>query len=88
MNNTAQNHIHVHQKSQLIGLFLTFLFGPFGLFYSSWLSSIVIIIIAIIVAITGTLNIITAIVLCWPPAIILSTITVDKYNKNSIAKAS
>lgn len=86
MNNTAQSHIQVHQKSQLIGLLLTFLFGPFGLFYSSWLFSIVLIVIAMFVAITGTLNIVTIVVLCWPSAIILGAIAVDKYNKQSIAK--
>lgn len=65
-------------KSQGISFILTFLFGPLGLFYSSVLGGVIMLILGIIIAII-TLGI--GAILAWLGSIIWGAIAVSSYNK-------
>jgi hypothetical protein len=82
MTKTTQEYIDNYRKSQSIGFILTMLFGPLGLFYSSWLVALIICIIASVCIITGILNIITVVAVCWPVAIIISLVSIGKHNES------
>lgn len=88
MSDTVQKYIDNHSKSQEIGFLLTFFFGPLGLFYSSWLTALILCVIAVTCAITGVLNIVTIVVLCWPLTIFIGLISVGKHNEKVKTTAS
>ena len=81
MTDADQEQIDKQRKSQSIGFLLTIFFGPLGLFYSSWLLAVIICSIGIALAITGMANIITIVALSWPVTIIISLVSVAKYNE-------
>ena len=87
MNDAVQAYIDAHTKSQEIGFLLTFFFGPLGLFYSNWLSALILCTIAVTCAVTGTLNIVTIVIFCWPVAIFISLVSVGKHNEKVKAAA-
>ena len=64
-------------KSQFAGFLLTLFFGPFGLFYSSFIAGFTLLIIAIVVGFY-TLGVETLVV--WPICIIVSFFTVYSHN--------
>ena len=79
-NQTNQTTVVIAKspKSQGIGLILTFLFGSLGLFYSSVIGGIIMLIVEIIVAIfTFGLGLIVTHILC----LVWSCIAVSMYNK-------
>lgn len=76
MNNYIESYINSHSKSQIIGFLLTLILGPLGLFYSSWVSAVILCAIAITSATS-----ITIYVVCWGLSILLSFIAVSNYNK-------
>ena len=82
MSEAIQKNIDAHSKSQEIGFLLTFFFGPLGLFYSSWLTALILCVIAVACALSSALNIVTIVVLCWPLAIFISLVAVGKHNEN------
>ena len=88
MSDAVQNYINTHSKSQEIGFLLTLFFGPLGLFYSSWVAALILCVIAVTCAATGTLNIVVIVVLCWPLAIFIGFIAVGKHNEKVKATAS
>jgi hypothetical protein len=81
MSETIQKDIDAYSKSQGIGFIATFFFGPLGLFYSSWLAALILCVIAVSSIVTGALNIVTIILLCWPLSIIISFVSVGKHNE-------
>lgn len=71
-------------KSQGIGLLLTFLFGSLGLFYSTIIGAVIMIIVEILVAIfTFGLGLILTHFIC----IVWSLIAVSMYNKKLLSGA-
>lgn len=70
-------------KSVGISIFLTFLFGPLGMLYSTVKGAIIMGILSIVLGIVmfgiGAL-------LCWPICIIWGARAVQTYNKNLIAQ--
>ncbi len=82
MSEAIQKDIEARSKSQEIGFILTFFFGPLGLLYSSWLAALILCVIAVSSAITGALNIVTIVLLCWPLSIFISFVAVGKHNEN------
>ena len=87
MSDAFQQYIDDHTKSYEIVFILTFFFGPLGLFYSSWLAALILCVIAVASAVTGSLNIVTIVILCWPLAIFIGLVSVGKYNEKVIAAA-
>ncbi len=87
MSDAYQQYIDDHTKSYGIAFILTFFFGPLGLFYSSWLSALILCVITVASALTGALNITTIVVMCWPLSIFISLVSVGKYNEKIIAAA-
>lgn len=87
MTNSTQEYIENHRKSQSIGFLLTLFFGPLGLFYSSWVVALIISITASVLVITGALNIITVVAVCWPLAIVISLVSIGNNNADIIANA-
>lgn len=82
MNNAVNKYIDTHSKSQGLGFVLTLLFGPLGLFYSSWVAALILCVIAIASAFTVIIPII-----CWIASIIIGFITVEKHNEKVKATA-
>ena len=66
------------KKSQIIGLILTAIFGPLGLFYSSVPAAIAMVILAIFAG--STLCIVGALFV-WPLCMLLSLFTVHRHNR-------
>ena len=81
MSDEFQKYIDDHTKSYETGFILTFFFGPLGLFYSSWLAALILCVIAIACAVSGALNIVSIVVLCWPLAIFIGFVAVGKHNE-------
>lgn len=81
MSDVSQKYIGKHTRSYEIAFILTFFFGPLGLFYCNWLAAVILCVVAIAGAVTGAINIITIIVLCWPLAIIIGLVSVGKHNE-------
>lgn len=83
MNDAVQQYIDTHSKSQGLGFVLTLLFGPLGLFYSSWVAALIL----CVVAIASAASIIGP-VICWILAIIIGFVTVSKHNEKVKAAAT
>lgn len=66
------------KKSQLVGLALTFFFGPLGLFYSSTAAAIAMTVLAIII---GGATFVFGALFVWPLCMLLSIFTVHRYNR-------
>ena len=82
MSDKLDNYISAHSKSQLAGFLLTLFLGPLGLFYSSWVSALILCVIAIASAAS-----IIGPVVCWLLAIIISFFSVNKHNDRVRATA-
>ena len=82
MSEAVERYIETHSKSQLAGFLLTFFLGPLGLFYSSWVAAVILIVIAFTGFVTLVLPIIS-----WLLSIIISFIAVDKHNQKVKAAA-
>lgn len=76
------NYINMHSKSQMAGFFLTLLFGPLGLFYTSWVAGLILTITAIGLGAT-----IIVPVIIWVLSMLLSFGFVSDYNDKIKAKA-
>jgi hypothetical protein len=83
MNDPVQSYISAHSKSQISGFLLTLLFGPLGLFYSSWVAALILCVIAIVTAVS-----IIGPIICWMLAILISFATVSGHNKKVHATAN
>ncbi|MEW8403479.1 MAG: hypothetical protein AB2689_21700 [Candidatus Thiodiazotropha taylori] len=83
MNDAVQQYIDTHSKSQGLGFVLTLLFGPLGLFYSSWVAALILCVIAIASAAS-----IIGPVICWILAIIIGFAAVSKHNEKVKAAAA
>ncbi len=75
MNDAVQGYINAHSKSHGVGFLLTLLFGPLGLFYSSWVAALILCVIALASATT-----IVGPVICWLLAMMLGPFGVGKHN--------
>nr|WP_319381271.1 hypothetical protein [Thiomicrorhabdus sp.] len=82
MSQAVQNYIDTHSKSQLIGFVLTFLLGPLGLFYSSWVAALILCVIAFSTAFTIFIP-----VICWLLSILVGFFAVNKHNEKVKAAA-
>ena len=76
MSDKVQRYIEVHSKSQLLGFFLTLLFGPLGLFYGSWVAALILCVIAIATAAS-----VIGPIVCWFLAILIGFLAVSKHNE-------
>ena len=78
-----EQYIKTHSKSRGAGFALTLLFGPLGLFYSSWVAALILVVIAVVTAasIVGPL-------VCWLLAIIISFVCVSSHNDKVKATAN
>ena len=83
MSDAVQRYIDTHSKSQGLGFILTLLFGPLGLFYSSWVAALILCVIAIV----SVASIIGPIV-CWILAIPIGYAAVSKHNEKVKAVAA
>jgi len=75
MKTKVDTYVEMHSKSQLSGFLLTLLFGPLGLFYSSWIAGLILTITAVGLGATIIVPLI-----CWGLSILLSFGFVDDYN--------
>lgn len=66
------------KKSQIVGLILTFFFGPLGLFYSSAAAAIAMVILALAV---GSVTFLLGALFVWPLCMLLSLYTVHRHNR-------
>lgn len=66
------------KKSQIVGLLLTFFFGPLGLFYSSTAAGIAMVIVSIVV---GSATFFLGVLFLWPLFMLLSVYTVHRHNR-------
>ena len=82
VNDAVENYIKVHSKSQILGFVLTVLFGPLGLFYSSWVAALILCLIAIV-----SFSTIFVPVICWLLAIVIGFLTVRRHNQKVKATA-
>ena len=83
MNDVVEAYIHAHSKSQTVGFLLTLIFGPLGLFYSSWVAALILCVLAI-----ASVETIVGPIVCWLLAIIISFVTVSGYNTKVKATAN
>lgn len=83
MSEAVNRYIKTHSKSQFAGFLLTFFLGPLGLFYSSWVAAIILLVIAF-----STLATLVIPVFLWFLSIIISFIAVDKHNQKVKAAAN
>ena len=81
MSDAIQEYIVAHSKSYEIGFILTLFFGPLGLFYCSWLTALILCVIAVACMVSGALNIVSIIVFCWPLSIFIGLVAVGKHNE-------
>lgn len=74
-------HVVVTQSTKNVGIaiILTFLFGPLGMFYSTIIGGIVMLVVSLFVAIF-TLGI--GLLFTWPVCIIWGAIAAKNYNDN------
>lgn len=82
MNHAIDRYIETHSKSRAVGFFLAFFLGPLGLFYSSWVAALILCVFA-----AGFASTIIIPLICWFLAIIISYVTVNKYNERVRATA-
>lgn len=82
MSTPRDNYIKAHSKSQFVGFILTLLFGPLGLFYSGWVSAIILTVVAI-----ASVSTLIGPIICWVLAIIISFFAVRNFNKKVTATA-
>ena len=73
-----QTQIIVTQKSMGVTILLTILFGPLGMFYSTIIGGIVMLILSAIVAFF-TLGL--GLLITWPICIIWAALATNNYNK-------
>ena len=71
-------------KSVGISVLLTFLFGPLGMFYSTIMGAIIMMVISIII---GFVTFGFGILLTWPICMIWGAIAASSYNKKLLAAA-
>jgi len=83
MSEEKEKYIAAHSKSQILGGVLTLIFGPLGLFYSSWIAALILCVIAVV-----SFSTIIGPVFCWVLAIIISLVTVSGHNKKVRATAN
>lgn len=83
MSDAVERYIETHSKSQFAGFLLTFFLGPLGLFYSSWVAAVILLIIAF-----STFATLVIPILMWLLSIIISFIAVDKHNQKVKAAAN
>jgi len=83
MNELTDNYIKAHSKSQMASFFLTLLLGPLGLFYSSWVSALILCVIAI----AGAATIVVPLI-CWVLAILIGGMGVTQHNEKVRASAA
>ncbi|MGM0785635.1 MAG: hypothetical protein ACQEUM_16130 [Pseudomonadota bacterium] len=83
MNDAVERYVETHSKSQFLGFFLTLIFGPLGLFYSSWVAALILCVIAVLSA--GS---IIGPIICWLLAILISFFAVSKHNDKVKAAAA
>jgi len=72
----------VSPKNVGISIILTILFGPLGMFYSTVLGAIVMIVISVIVAI---LTVGFGLILTWPVCVIWGALAASSHNKKLMA---
>ena len=78
----VQNYIDVNSRSQMMGVVLTVIFGPLGLFYSSWIAALI-----LCVVVVATVSTILVPIVCWITSVLLSLFFVPRYNKKVEAQA-
>lgn len=83
MNEAVQKYIDTHSKSQGLGFVLTLLFGPLGLFYSSWVAALILCVIAIASAAS-----VIGPIICWIFSILIVFAAVSKHNEKVKAAAA
>lgn len=71
-------------KSMGISILLTFLFGPLGMFYSTIIGAIIMMVVS---AITAFITVGFGLLLTWPICIIWGAIATSSYNKKLLAAA-
>jgi hypothetical protein len=69
-------------KSMGISILLTILFGPLGMFYSTIVGAIVMLVLS---AIVGILTVGLGLIVTWPICVIWAAIATSNYNKNLLA---
>lgn len=69
-------------KSTVVAVVLSLLFGPLGMFYSTAIGGIVMLIISIVV---GIFTLGFGLLITWPICIIWAALAADKYNKKALA---
>ena len=87
-NENQGNYAHVvvskSTKSPGIALLLTFLFGPLGMFYSTILGAVIMIIIS---AIVGFVTLGLGLIVTWPICMIWGAVAASMYNKKLMAES-
>jgi hypothetical protein len=76
MNDAVESYVSTHSKSYVFGFLLTFLLGPLGLFYSSWVAALILCVIAI-----STASTIVVPLFCWALAILINFPAVSRHNE-------
>lgn len=69
-------------KSTVVAVILSFLFGPLGMFYSTVMGGIVMLIISIVV---GIFTLGFGLLFTWPICVIWAALAADKHNKKALA---
>jgi TM2 domain-containing membrane protein YozV len=78
MSNVAQAALLMNQKSTGVALLLTFFFGPLGLFYSSVMGGVIMLLVGgIIIVFTAGIGSI----LVWPICMIWAVMATGSHNK-------
>ena len=72
----------VSTKSPGIAILLTFLFGPIGMFYSTIVGAIVMMLVSLVV---GLLTLGLGLLLTWPICIIWAALAAAGYNRKILA---
>ena len=83
MNDSVEAYVSTHSKSYLIGFILTFLLGPLGLFYSSWVAALILCVIAI-----STASTLVVPLFCWALALLINFPAVSRHNEKVRATAN
>jgi TM2 domain-containing membrane protein YozV len=78
MSNVAQATLLMNQKSTGVALLLTFFFGPLGLFYSSVMGGVIMLLVGGII-IVFTVGI--GSILVWPICMIWAVMATSSHNK-------
>ncbi len=72
----------VAQKSVFVALALTFFFGPLGMFYSTIMGAVIMLVVSVIV---GALTLGFGLLVTWPVCMVWSAIAADRHNKMLVA---